>query len=173
MSFGDIEKALQEKGYQLHERIGLGAYSECFKVYSSKYKQLFACKVMNINNNYTANQLQLFNNEFTALGTVLHSNIVHIYDTFVTDSHLYMILEYCQNGDLANYVKVSGPIKGQILLVYTRQILEALAFLESKHISHNDIKPSNIFIDSTMRVKLGDFGLSQKIHPKDYLLKIT
>ena len=162
-----IKECLHQNGYKLLESIGKGAYSECYKVYSYQYKQLFACKVIRTQNMHE--QAESFENEFKALSTLTHSNIIHIYDTFSTNSHIFLILEFCLNGDLYDIVQTKGPFMSHTLHGYIGQILDALCYLEIHNITHKDIKPSNIFLDVHKRIKLADFGLSQKVMDDDLL----
>ena len=155
-----------QKGYDLCECIGRGSSAICYKVYSQKYHHYFACKVMRIMNHCTNNELIYFNNEMRALENLIHPNILHVYDYFMTENHIMIILEYCENGDLLKHMK-EAPISKVLMMNYIEQILDALAFLEMNHIAHKDLKPSNIYIDSHGRIKLGDFGLSLKMKPEE------
>ena len=157
---------LAQKGYDVCECIGRGSSAVCFKVYSQKYKHYFACKIMQIRNHCTNNELKYLNNEMRVLENLLHPNLLHVYDYFITDNHIFIILEYCENGDLLKHMK-EAPISKVLMMNYIEQILDALAFLEMNHIAHKDLKPSNIYIDSHGRIKLGDFGLSLKMKPEE------
>ena len=165
----EIVAALESYNYSLVENIGSGGYASCFKVFSNYYKQYFACKV--INNKEKTKELgtKTYNAELEALIHVNHPNIIHIYQTFSSPNYLFLILEYCPNGDLCDYVRKYGPLRSEQLIRYTKNLVEALNFLEQRKLSHNDIKPSNILIDSYQRIKLADFGLSKKLLKDDEL----
>ena len=156
---------LAQKGYDLCECIGRGSSAECYKVYSKKYNHYFACKIMK-RMKCTNNELGYFDNEMRALTHLIHPHILHVYDYFFTANHIFMILEYCENGDLLKHMK-EGTISKALMMNYIGQILDALAFLEMNNFAHKDLKPSNIYIDSHKRIKLGDFGLSLKLKPDE------
>ena len=160
----EITRVLDEHGYDLGQFIGRGGFAECYTVISRKYKFTFACKVIQID---TKNQTKLesFDNEFNALCQTTHPNIVQIFDKFITDTHVFLVLEYCPNGDLNNFLRKNGPIQEERqMLLALSMMIKALEYLESKKIAHNDIKPGNFLIDQHGRIKLSDFGLTKTLH---------
>lgn len=72
--------------------------------------------------------------------------IVKIYDCFRTENSIYMILEYCGEGDLEGLLRAKKylPEKEATEIIY--QISESLQFLAKHEIAHRDLKPENIFI---------------------------
>ena len=158
-----IEADLKQHGYVIKEAIGKGGFAECYKVYSQKYKQDFAVKVITLKEEKKELMTRSFKSEYDALTTLSHPNVVQVYDSLYSQNHIYLILEYCSKGDLQSYIKKNGPLNKTTLYQYIYSIVDALAYLESKNFSHNDIKPSNILIDSYGRPKLADFGLSKKV----------
>ena len=165
----EIVATLESYNYALIERIGKGGYASCYKVFSNYYKQYFACKVMEKKGRVKDQRTKTFNAEIDALVHVTHPNIIQVYQTFSSSNYLFLILEYCPNGDLSEYIKKYGPLKGEQLIQYTISIVEALSFLEKRKLSHNDIKPSNILINAYQRPKLADFGLSKRLLTEDDL----
>ncbi|OHT07240.1 hypothetical protein TRFO_24642 [Tritrichomonas foetus] len=91
-----------------------------------------------------------------------HPNVLSVYDYFVDGEFLVIILEYCPNGTLDDYLKRNGPIRPPELYSMCYQLLQALNCCHQHGIAHRDIKPQNILIDNYMRPKLSDFGLSGK-----------
>ena len=156
----EIREFLNSEGFDIIESIGKGGFAECFKVYSQQYKEYFACKVFDLPEHKKELRSKSFQNEFNALSNILHPNIIHVYKHFITPTKIYLILEYCPNQDLFKHIRKNGPLTNisEIFSCFT-MILTALDFLEENHLSHNDIKPSNILIDKYGRLKLADFGL--------------
>jgi serine/threonine protein kinase len=83
---------------------------------------------------------------------------------------IYIIMEYCNGGDLAHIIKRSKKnndlISEEIIWKIFTQVLMALHVCHSRKdgpILHRDIKPANIFIGSNQHMKLGDFGLSKAL----------
>jgi serine/threonine protein kinase len=157
-----VTNTLNDHGYELRAIIGSGGYAECYEVFSSQYQEHFVCKTISLLGTNSNAKKRSFEKELIALSTMTHPNIVKIYQTFQTDSHLFLILEYCKNGDMDKFIRYRGPIKDtRKLFNFVHGILCALCFIEERGIAHKDIKPSNILLDTYGRPKLADFGLAE------------
>ncbi|KAJ8608459.1 hypothetical protein MRB53_039624 [Persea americana] len=96
-------------------------------------------------------------------GLGYHPNIVNLRDSFETSTHMYLVLEYCSQGDLYEAIRQDkGPKETEHVRDFMLQLVSALEFLHAKGIAHRDIKPENIFLSESGRLKLGDFGLATK-----------
>lgn len=90
-----------------------------------------------------------------------HSNIVNLIHSFETDAHIYLVLEFCQQGDLYEAIRVGqGPLETEHVRGFMLELVDAVAYIHSKGIYHRDIKPENIFLTQSGSMKLGDFGLA-------------
>ncbi|PSK45248.1 Serine/threonine-protein kinase ksp1 [Elsinoe australis] len=90
-----------------------------------------------------------------------HRNIVNLIDSFETEHHSYLVLEYCANGDLYEAIRAGkGPLETEHVRDFMLQLVKAVMCLHDKGIYHRDIKPENIFLTSDGDMKLGDFGLA-------------
>lgn len=90
-----------------------------------------------------------------------HPNIVNLIHSFETETHLYLVLEYCTNGDLYEAIRLNrGPLETEHVRDFMLQLVSAVEFLHSNGMYHRDIKPENIFLTQDGTMKLGDFGLA-------------
>lgn len=90
-----------------------------------------------------------------------HKNICQLLDAFRTQNYMWLVFEYCANGDLYDYVadqsNDSKPLHFKTLI---KELVESLNYSHSKGIFHRDIKPENVLIDSSKSIKLTDWGLA-------------
>ncbi|OTB07173.1 hypothetical protein M426DRAFT_8902 [Hypoxylon sp. CI-4A] len=90
-----------------------------------------------------------------------HPNIVNLVHSFETDSHIYLVLEYCSQGDLYEAIRNgSGPLETEHVRRFMLELIDAVSYMHSKGIYHRDIKPENVFLSESGSMKLGDFGLA-------------
>jgi len=105
--------------------------------------------------------------EFRIQKSLQHPNICQVLNYFqqtAEDGTLYTVLvtEWMDKSDLykdiSNRKKNEFPWKEEELWMYIRGLVGALAYAQNRKISHRDIKPQNIFMNSRNQVKIGDFG---------------
>lgn len=89
-----------------------------------------------------------------------HPNIVNLIHHFETDAHMYLVLEYCTNGDLYEAIRLNrGPLETEHVREFMLQLVSAVEFMHENGLYHRDIKPENIFLTQDGSMKLGDLGL--------------
>jgi len=90
-----------------------------------------------------------------------HPNIVNIIDSFETECHVFLVLEFCPMGDLYEAIRLGrGPLETEHVRDFMLQLVSAVEHMHSKGVYHRDIKPENIFLTQAGLMKLGDFGLA-------------
>ncbi|KAF8516243.1 kinase-like domain-containing protein, partial [Gautieria morchelliformis] len=89
-----------------------------------------------------------------------HPSIVK-YEGMAKDSNtLSIVLEYAENGSLAQTLKVFGKLNEGLVASYVTKVLEGLHYLHTSQVVHCDLKAANILTTKTGHVKLSDFGVS-------------
>jgi serine/threonine protein kinase len=92
-----------------------------------------------------------------------HPNIVNLVHHFETANHLYLVLEYCANGDLYEAIRMNrGPLETEHVRDFMLQLVSAVEFMHANGLYHRDIKPENIFLMQDGSMKLGDLGLATR-----------
>ncbi|CAH8567118.1 unnamed protein product [Heterobilharzia americana] len=102
----------------------------------------------------------------SVLSKMNHPNIVQYCDSFEESGWLYIIMEYCDQGDLYTKInKQNGVLMPETLILdYFVQISLALKHIHDRMILHRDIKTQNVFLTSKGRLKLGDFGIAKVLN---------
>ncbi|KAM7393019.1 hypothetical protein PAMA_007913 [Pampus argenteus] len=117
----------------------------------------------------TAEHLRDFEREIEILKSLHHENIVKYKGVCYSAGrrNLRLIMEYLPYGSLRDYLtKHKDRFDSKKLLHYASQICKGMDYLAIKRYIHRDLATRNILVESEMRVKIGDFGLT-KVLPQD------
>lgn len=95
-----------------------------------------------------------------------HPHILKLIEVLESERHLYMVLEYAENGELFDYLVKSGSLREDVALDIFRQIIFGLEYLHSHSICHRDLKPENILLDGNGHIKIADFGFARWMREK-------
>ncbi|CAG7866196.1 unnamed protein product [Brassica rapa] len=107
--------------------------------------------------------------EISILSTIDHPNIIRFYEAIETGDRIFLVLEYCSGGDLAEYINVHGKVSQPVAKHFMRQLALGLQVLQEKHCIHRDLKPQNLLLSSkevTPLLKIGDFGFARSLTPE-------
>ena len=130
--------------------LGEGAYGVVKKVYlKSNPDTLRAMKIIpkeNIIENSDGTQLI---DEIEILKNLEHPNIMKIYECFNDKDNVYIVSEYCDQGDLLGKMEKLGSLNELVVKFLMGQILNAIAYLHSNRIFHGDIKLENVMLYKT------------------------
>ncbi|KAG9354838.1 hypothetical protein JZ751_001551 [Albula glossodonta] len=149
--------------------IGHGAFAVVFKG-RHKEKHDWEVAVKCINKKNLAKSQTLLGKEIKILKELKHENIVGLLDFQEMASCVYLVMEYCNGGDLADYLHSKGTLSEDTIRVFLQQIAGAMRVLHAKGIIHRDLKPQNILLSysgsrksnpNNTRIKIADFGFAR------------
>ncbi|KAG6166529.1 hypothetical protein E4U24_006648 [Claviceps purpurea] len=101
--------------------------------------------------------------EMGVLEVLDHPNIVQYFGIEVHRDRVYIFMEYCSGGSLANLLEHGRIEDEQVMTFYALQLLEGLVYLHESGIAHRDIKPENILLNHNGIIKYVDFGAAKII----------
>lgn len=162
------ERDLIEK-YDLCEVLGVGSTSTCHRCIERSTGISYACKIIDkvqIEQRF-AGMIDQFHTEIKALQSLHHPNIIKLYDVYITNDKIYIVMELMQGGELFDYVVQKGTLNEEEASRIVRKVTSALVYMHSKNIIHRDLKPENLLLTHKPRsshdieVKIIDFGLSK------------
>ncbi|KAL9614869.1 MAG: hypothetical protein Q9167_000702 [Letrouitia subvulpina] len=150
--------------WQQGQFIGGGTFGSVYAAINLDTNNLMAVKEIRLQDPQliptVAGQIR---DEQAVLEVLDHPNIVSYYGIEVHREKVYIFMEYCSGGSLANLLE-HGRIEDEtVIQVYALQMLEGLAYLHQSGISHRDIKPENILLDHNGIIKFVDFGAAKII----------
>lgn len=100
-----------------------------------------------------------FRREARAMAQLSHPNLVNVYDFSASGGEVLLVMELITGGTLRELLAERGPMPPHAAAAVMRGMLTGLAVAHEKGMVHRDIKPDNVLIDASSRVKLSDFGL--------------
>ncbi|KAJ9512924.1 hypothetical protein QJQ45_029056 [Haematococcus lacustris] len=151
--------------FLLGEELGRGAYGTVFKGIDTTSGDTVAIKQISLAG-ISQDNLQGVMGEIELLKTLNHKNIVKYVGSFKSRSHLYIILEYMENGALSAMIKPNrcGIFPETLVAVFIAQVLQGLQYLHDQGVVHRDIKGANILMTTKEGlIKLADFGVAAKL----------
>ena len=93
-------------------------------------------------------------------------NIVKFVEIIKTNSYIYLVYEYCEEGTLEDFLRNKGALPEKEAMLIFRQLTNAMKSLHDSHVLHRDIKPNNIFFKAG-HLKLADFGFCKRLRNSD------
>lgn len=148
--------------YVLSHTLGEGTTGKVKLAYEKETGQQVAIKIIpKIAFNQRPDLQQKVKREIALMRLVNHPNILKLIDVLESNRHLYIILEYAEQGELFDYLVSNRFLTEEIALEFFRQIVLALEYLHKLGICHRDLKPENVLLDSCTQVKLADFGFAR------------
>ncbi|KAI5622110.1 unc-51 like autophagy activating kinase 1a, partial [Silurus asotus] len=149
--------------------VGHGAFAVVFK---GRHKQRHEIEVAVkcINKKNLAKSHSFPGKEIKILKDLKHENIVGLLDFQEISGCVYLVMEYCNGGDLAEYLHSKGCLSEDTIRSIVKQIAGALSVLRNKGIVHRDLKPQNILLShsagrrvspNNICIKLADFGFAR------------
>ena len=158
----------QVASYYLMEQIGRGASATVFLSVDERKDELVAIKSIPIENLKKDNGLINLRRELTNLHKLQHENIIKIKDFQSTKRNNYIVMEYCNGGNLSEYKafyekRTKTTLNEFFIQKIMRQITDGLQYMHSQNIVHRDIKLDNILINFN---KFKNYAIKGNMPPK-------
>lgn len=140
-------KRKQVKNYILEEKVGQGMFSTVFLCRDSTNGELYACKKFT-RAKMSRTSLKNLHEEIKILSNLPQdcNHIIRLKDTIKTANHFYLIIDYCNGGDLEELLETRGILKEQEAQVIFQQVIKAMKVLRDLRVVHRDIKNANILL---------------------------
>ncbi|XP_032300432.1 serine/threonine-protein kinase Nek1 isoform X6 [Coturnix japonica] len=147
------------------QKIGEGSFGKAFLVKDKENSQQYVIKEINISK-MSNKEREESRREVAVLANMKHPNIVLYRESFEENGCLYIVMDYCEGGDLFKKINAQKGVlfsEDQILDWFV-QICLAVKHIHDRKILHRDIKSQNIFLTKDGTIQLGDFGIARVLN---------
>ena len=154
------------KDYIIKSRLGIGSYGTVYKVSKKNNSKIYVIKQISLLG-LTEKQINEYKSEAKLLSLIKSNYVVKYHDSFIENNNLNILMEYCDGGDLYQYIeknkKKKIKIKEKTIWQIFIQMILGLHSIHKKKILHRDLKSQNIFLTKDLNIKIGDLGVSKRL----------
>jgi len=155
--------------YEILDTLGHGGMGVVYRAHDRNLGRTVALKILRDELRGESQVAARFQREAEAFARLDHPNIVHVYSVGTVEKIPYIAMEYVEGETLADRMRREGGLSWRDVLGYGAQIARALASAHEAQIIHRDIKPGNILIETSGRVRVTDFGIAKILNASTQL----
>ena len=145
--------------YTLIRRLGSGGMADVWCAQDSGLGREVALKILHENFARDAEFVERFRREASSAAAMQHPNVVGVFDRGEVEDTYYIAMEYVDGSSLRELIDRGLEIREAIEV--TRQVLSAAEFGHQRGVIHRDLKPLNVLIDQSGRIRVTDFGIAR------------
>ena len=155
--------------FEIKETIGKGTFSLVKLGIYKLTNEKVAIKILKKKNILRTEDKKRIEREISILRKLNHINVIKIIKIYEDDEIYYIVTEYCEKGELFNYIVSKQRLSEDEASYFYYQLINGLEHIHSNNIVHRDLKPENLLLKEGNILKIADFGLSN-FNNKDNLL---
>lgn len=156
--------------YDIVRVLGKGAMGVVYEGRDPNLDRRVAIKTIRVQNLSKEAALEYegrFRTEARSAARLHHANIVSVFDSGQDGDTAFLVMEFIQGDDLKHHLEhgVRFSVRAAVTVVY--DLLMALDHAHRQNVVHRDVKPANILIEASGRIKLADFGVARIQEPDE------
>jgi len=158
-----VENLRQLGKYRIAEVIGASALATVYKAADPEPERTVALKILRkaeLDPRITAPAVAKFKNQVLAAERLAHPGIADVYDYGEDDNLAWLAMEYLAGRGLRDFLTLRLRLGLKDTMSIMSQLLAALDFAHANGVVHRDVRPANIIMLLSGRLKLADFGVS-------------
>ena len=156
------EEKITKSSFKFMSIIGRGGFGKVWKVYSKKYKTIYAMKEMSKTKIIDKRSEKSVKAERDLLENMHHPFIINMHFSFQDNDHLYITMDLLTGGDLRYHLCRKKKFSEPETKFFIACIILSLEYIHTNNIIHRDLKPENLVMDNKGYVKLTDFGIAKE-----------
>lgn len=153
--------------YQIIRTIGEGGMANVYLAHDTILNREVAVKVLRGDLADDEKFVRRFQREAISASSLIHPNIVEMYDVGEDNGNYYIVMEYINGRTLKSLIKKRGALTLPEVIDIMLQLTSAIACAHDSYIIHRDIKPQNVLILEDGRVKITDFGIATALNSNE------
>ena len=153
--------------YQIIRTIGEGGMANVYLAHDTILDREVAVKVLRGDLADDEKFVRRFQREAISASSLIHPNIVEMYDVGEDNGNYYIVMEYINGRTLKSLIKKRGALTLPEVIDIMLQLTSAIACAHDSYIIHRDIKPQNVLILEDGRVKITDFGIATALNSNE------
>lgn len=161
---GDVQKK-----FIIMRTLGKGSFGKVKLALHTPSGEKIAIKILEKDIIKKEEDLMRIRREIKILSQVRHPNIIQLYEIIETNKYFFFLMEYAEQGELAEYIESRNKLSEEEASKYFVQLIHAVQYLHRIGCAHRDVKPSNILVDWKQNIKLIDFGLGNEYGEEERL----
>lgn len=141
---------------------GEGGMGAVYKARDSKLGRLVALKIIrpDADEGPAADTIARFLREARVGASLSHPGIAVVYEAGSIGDNPFLAMEWIEGSTLAKLVSERTLPLARIFEIL-EAVADALAYAHTQGVIHRDVKPSNVMVDKTGRIRLVDFGIAK------------
>ena len=147
--------------YEIQAVVGTGGMAVVYRAWDKVKKRTVAIKVLRPEYEQDEEFVRRFSREAEAAAKMSHENIVNLLDVGKDNDMRYIVMEYVPGKTLKDLIREKGRIAPETAVRMVIRILAAVDHAHKNGIVHRDIKPQNILVDASGKMKVADFGIAR------------
>jgi serine/threonine-protein kinase len=148
--------------YRLEQRLASGGMGTVYEATDERLERRVAVKLLKEELADDPLFVERFRREARAVAALSHPNIASVFDYGADGGRDFIVMELLEGTDLAEVLR-AGPLEPSRAAEIAAQACDALAHAHSAGIVHRDVKPANIILVASGRVKVTDFGIARAL----------
>jgi hypothetical protein len=158
-------------GYRLLRPLGQGGMGTVFEAEDERFGRHVALKLVTPGSLNSPEALDRFRQEGRLAGTIAHPRCVFVLGADEAEGRPYIVMELMPGTTLQDVVRQKGALSPRDAVAKILDVIDGLCEAHRIGVIHRDVKPSNCFVDTDGRIKIGDFGLSKSLATSAHLTR--
>jgi len=152
--------------YEIIEELGTGGMGSVYRAIDKKLNEEVAIKLLKKEIATDRKIIERFANELKLARRIVHKNIGRMYELMEYEGTSFITMEFVPGENLKSFIKRIGKLPEEKALALAKQVSEGLREAHHLGVTHRDLKPQNIMIDTEGNARIMDFGIARSIKTK-------